>query len=56
MNIKVSTAQVPLVLSALLGGFICVLADLLQKSEASAVLTLGQLLDGLFHHAHGARQ
>jgi len=49
MNIKISTAQVPFVLSALLGGFICILADLLQKSEASAVLQLGQLLDGLFH-------
>lgn len=38
------TTRVNLLASAFVGGVICILADLMQKSEASAVLMLGQKL------------
>jgi hypothetical protein len=37
-----------LILSAFVGGVVCVMADLLQKSEASAVLLIGRTLEELF--------
>lgn len=48
MNIKIAAVRTGLILSAIIGGVICTLADLLQKSEASAVLLLGQKLDEIF--------
>ena len=44
MNIARVPVRVPLVLSALVGGVFCTLADLIQKSEASAVLLIGTKL------------
>ncbi len=40
--------RVQLAFSALVGGVICVLADLVQKSTASAVTTLGRSLEVTF--------
>lgn len=37
-----------LILSAFVGGVVCVMADLLQKSEASAVLLIGKKLEEIF--------
>lgn len=42
------TTRPALILSAFIGGIVCVLADLLQKSEASAVLLIGRKLEELF--------
>lgn len=44
MNNKLAT-RMALLTSALVGGVICILADLIQKSEASAILLIGQKLD-----------
>ena len=43
MNNKLVT-RIALLASAFIGGIICILADLVQKSEASAVLLIGQKL------------
>jgi hypothetical protein len=48
MNSKLARARIALVLSAFVGGFTCTLADLMQKSEASAVLLIGQKLNEIF--------
>jgi len=45
MDNKHFKTQVTLVLSAFVGGVLCILADLIQKSEASAVLLIGDKLD-----------
>jgi hypothetical protein len=37
-----------LILSAIVGGIVCTLTDLIQKSEASAILLIGRTLDQLF--------
>jgi hypothetical protein len=48
MSSTVVVGRIPLALSAIVGAIICILADLLQKSEASAVLLIGQKIDELF--------
>lgn len=40
--------RLTLVSSAFVGGIVCVLADLLQKAEASAVLLIGRKLEEIF--------
>lgn len=44
MDKKHLKIQASLVFSALIGGVLCILADLMQKSEASAVLLIGNKL------------
>lgn len=43
-----NSGRIPLILSAMIGGVACTLADLLQKSEASAVLLIGRKLEEVF--------
>jgi len=48
MSMKSPTARIAMILSAFIGGVVCTLADLLQKSEASAVLLIGRELNEIF--------
>lgn len=41
--------RISLLASAFIGGVICILADLIQKSEASAVLLIGHKLEQIFN-------
>jgi hypothetical protein len=47
-----SMRQIPIALSALVGAFLCVLADLTQKTEASAIINMGNALGEILNVAH----
>ena len=48
MDYKLVLIKVTLILSALIGGILCVFADLIQKTDASAILLIGSKLEKIF--------
>jgi hypothetical protein len=44
--------QIAIALPALVGAFLCVLADLTQKTEASAIINMGNALREILNFAH----